>query len=424
MGRIETPAARWRPALGLAIGGVAILANVIGTSLMLAASDDALRRIGSYVTPGTEADIGALGVTACTALVVAIGSLLCLRLSGNLVGWLILVAGGLMSMGNVAQGYLLVGFGTREVAIPGVEIAAWIGNAVWGPAIVALGGALFVFPSGRAVSRAWARLFVAALAVSTAAIVAVALIPGELALTTAVRNPFGVAALAAFPAEVVYLAFLSVAVPPFLGAGAMVARYRHGSEVERLQLRWVAAAAITFASTFVALAVLSVANTPAAGSVANSWSAASDVAFFTALATVPLAIGIAILRYRLYAIDLIIRRTLVYGALTAVLGAGYAGGVIVLQAVLRPVTGQDTPAVAGATLLVAAAFRPLRGRIQTAIDRRFYRVHYDAARMTTSFSARVGQEVDLEVIEADFAGAVVDAVQPARVGVWRRWVGP
>ena len=134
----------------------------------------------------------------------------------------------------------------------------------------------------------------------------------------------------------------------------------------------------------------------------------------------PIAIGIAILRYRLYEIDVVIRRTLVYGAVSLILAATYLAAVLVLQAALRSLTSGSELAVAGSTLMVIALFQPLRARIQTGVDRRFYRSHYDAARTLDDFSVRLRDEVDLDAVRSDLLDAVDRTVQPASASVWLR----
>ena len=189
---------------------------------------------------------------------------------------------------------------------------------------------------------------------------------------------------------------------------SLVVRMRGSSGVQRQQLKW-------FAFAFCAVAV-------AVAVAALFWNTTPlvNIALGLTLNLVPVAAGVAILRYRLYDIDLVINRTLVYGALTAVLVATYLVSVLAFRAILDPLTGRSDLDVAISTLAVAALFRPLRSRIQRLVDRRFYRQHYDAARTLESFTGRLRQEVDLETVSDDLRSVVRETMQPAHVSLWLR----
>jgi len=148
--------------------------------------------------------------------------------------------------------------------------------------------------------------------------------------------------------------------------------------------------------------------------------AGTEWAWILSVVTLPAAIGVAILRYRLYDIDLLINRTLVYGALSAALLATYVLSVLALSALLRPLTGSSDLAVAGSTLAVVAAFGPLRARLQSLVDRRFYRARYDAARTVDAFAARLRDQVDLDALSGELVGVVHDTVRPAHASLWLR----
>jgi hypothetical protein len=204
---------------------------------------------------------------------------------------------------------------------------------------------------------------------------------------------------------VVATALLGVAVV------SMVLRLRRASGVQRQQLKWLAYAAVLLASYYL-LAFLYTRGT------IRSVPPVIDTAVSgLGLVVVPAAIGVAVLRYRLYDIDRLINRTLVYGLLTLLLGGGYAAVALVLG----QLAGQDSSlAVAGATLAVAALFQPARRRVQAVVDRRFNRRRYDAARTVEAFSARLRDEVDLDTLSAELLAVVDQTVQPTRAALWLR----
>ena len=200
-----------------------------------------------------------------------------------------------------------------------------------------------------------------------------------------------------------------------VGASSMLARLRHAGSVERQQIKWFAYA------TAVAISGVILKNTvyPAVGVIWVWW--VGLVLTTVGVVSSPVAMGIAIFRYRLYQIDILINRTLVYGSLTAVLVAVYLGGVVFLQYAFRSLTGEGSQlAVVASTLIIAALFIPLRRRIQSFIDRRFYRSKYDARKTLEAFSAKLRNETDLNALSGDLVGVVRETMQPAHVSLWLR----
>jgi hypothetical protein len=188
-------------------------------------------------------------------------------------------------------------------------------------------------------------------------------------------------------------------------------RLRRSRGLEREQLKWLVLAAATTGITVVGtLAVYLAAG------IDVGWEAVLGLGF----ATFPVAAGVAILRYRLYDIDVVINRTLVYGALTATLALAYLGSVLLLQFAVSPLTADSNLAIAGSTLAVAALFRPARAGIQEAVDRRFYRRKYDAQRTVQAFSARLRDEVQLGALRSELSKVVQETLQPAHVSLWLR----
>jgi hypothetical protein len=204
---------------------------------------------------------------------------------------------------------------------------------------------------------------------------------------------------------------------------SLVLRFRRSSGEERQQIKWIAFAASIVVVVYV-IAMIASFIFPS-----DSWSTAGSVwwlnlltyAVLLSFTTIPIAVGFAVLKYRLYEIDLIINRALVYGSLTVLLGASYAGIVICVQYVLRAATGQDsTLAVVASTLAIAALFGPLRRRVQTFVDRRFYRRKYDAAKTLAAFSARLREQTDLDALGDAVVEVARDTMQPEHVSLWLR----
>ena len=197
-----------------------------------------------------------------------------------------------------------------------------------------------------------------------------------------------------------------------LGAGAsLIVRYRRARTDERLQLRWVVYAGCA-ALVMMLVGVFLFTQPEPVRSLFRPFTLSPIL--------IPIAAAIAILRYHLYDIDVLINRTLVYGAVSATLAATYIAAVVLLQAVLRPVTGGSEFAVALSTLLVVALFQPIRSRTQDAVDRRFYRARYDAARTIDAFSARLRGDVELDSVRADLIAVIYDTIHPAHASVWLR----
>jgi hypothetical protein len=197
-----------------------------------------------------------------------------------------------------------------------------------------------------------------------------------------------------------------------LALASLVARYRHSGEVARMQIKWFLYAAVAFLAAQLTFNVFEFGENNPVLVILNGLSAL----------LIPAAVAIAILKHRLYDVDVIINRTLVYGALTALLALVYAGGVTGVGGLVRAATAEDSNnlVVAASTLAVAGLFKPARSRIQGLIDRRFYRRKYDASRTLELFSTRLREEIDLESLTRELLGVVQDTMQPAQVSLWLR----
>jgi hypothetical protein len=342
-----------------------------------------------------------------------VGAIMASRRPENPVGWLLCLSGVAVGTSSFASQYAIHALLARPGSLPAGEALAWI--AAWQlPIMIGLQVSyLLLFPTGRLPSRRWRWTAWLVVAFVLAGVVLSAFSPGAyLGSLGPIRNPLGIEGLTG-----AYKALLYAGAPLLFGAAvlSLFVRLRRAEGLERQQLKWFAYAAAMFALGIVLIVIPLAIDTP-------SWFVRAATAVFTAAGTtVPVAIGIAILRYRLYDIDRIINRTLVYGSLTALLAVVYLGGVISSQYAFRTLTGQGSQlAIVASTLAIAALFNPLRKRIQAFVDRRFYRSRYDAARTLEAFSARLRDETDLEALNDDLVGVVAETMQPAHASLWLR----
>ncbi|MGZ6390569.1 MAG: hypothetical protein ACXWQZ_15075 [Ktedonobacterales bacterium] len=347
-----------------------------------------------------------------------IGALIASRHPRNAIGWLLSSSALLSAFGNFALEYAVYGLLTRPGALPA---AAWLG--MFGGLARSEGFQLIVtfvlllFPTGHLPSPRWRPLAWVTVAVMVLSGLSVLLgqnLSEADQRLASFANPLGVipAAIADNLQGVSFLLFFACVIGC---CAAVVARFRRARGVERQQLKWLAYAAWWAAVAFLGALI---------GAFANVAFLASAATFYLCLAGIPLAVGIAILRHRLFDIDFIINRTLVYGTLTVLLAALYFIGIVVTQRLTSAITGQSKPqppvAVVITTLAIAALFQPLRHRLQNTIDRRFYRKKYDAEKTLATFSASLRQQVELNDLREHLLAAVDDAMQPAYVSLWLR----
>ena len=245
---------------------------------------------------------------------------------------------------------------------------------------------------------------------------ALAFDPGPLGPVETISNPLGIDAVGAVLDPIAGFGPIVLLSCIFLAIGGAIVRFRRARGRERQQLKWLALAAGFMVAVLLALMALLLAVDTDQG----AWDFVSALLVCSAIAALPVAAAIAILRERLYDIDVVINRALVYGALTATLGGSYLGAVLLLQLVLQPLTADSGLAIAASTLAVAALFRPARTRIQAAVDRRFYRRRYDAERTLAGFGARLRDQIDLEALSGELRGVVSETVQPAHISLWLR----
>ena len=337
----------------------------------------------------------------------AVGALVLSRQPSNRIGQLGLLTGAAGTFVGLASMWARV-----TEPLPAQDWAAWL--AAWGfPATLAPPLLLILlFPTGRLASPRW-RI------VATLVIVGAVLVAGGNAFTPQIadhpgrHNPLGVEWFTGSLLEsggVGWFPLLAGAVASALG---LIPRLRRARGVEREQLKW-----ITYAAALHGAAWIFVAFDPTGVA-----ALIGEYAVIATLGLIPIAAGIAILRHRLYDIDIVIRRTIVYGALVTILGALYVALVLGLQTVLSRFSGSDTIPVALSTLAIAAVFGPVRGRVRDLVDRRFYRSRYDHQRMVESFGSRLRDEVDLEAVGRTLVDVADQSVRPASVGLWVRGRG-
>ena len=366
-------------------------------------------------TPGIQA-ILLLPPLAFTA----VGTVVVLRQPANRIGWVCLGIGLFLSLGNGAGPYGSYGRLTGSAPLPGADFFTWLNDWTWLPAIGSVGTfLLLLFPNGRLLSPRWRVVAWASAAVIVIATLSEAFHPGTLPSAPGVDNPYSIDAAAHVPGRLPGGANVLLAPCFFAAAASLVLRFRRARGRERLQVKWCASAAALMALLFaVAVTANLVAGLLDAGRPLGLRVVEDAVS--TSVLGLPLAIGIAVLRHDLYEIDVVINRTLVYGALTASLAAVYLGLVLLFHLVLSPLTRESDLAVAVSTLAVAALARPARRRIQVLVDRRFYRRKYDAVRTLERFGARVRDEVELDSLSAELRAVVADTMQPAHVSLWLR----
>jgi uncharacterized membrane protein YhdT len=379
-----------------------------------------------HVPRSLDADLTTSGLLGQALFLVfpLVGALIASRRPQNPIGWLCLVDGLLWTTTNMLD-YHSVYVMASPSSVPFPVVLAVVNHWLWVPTVGLLGTYVFLlFPDGRLPSRRWRPLAWLSGVVIASGSLGLMLSPGPLDMPRGIRNPFG---LEAAP----WVAVAAYAILPLLplcmlaSALSLVMRYRRSRGDVRQQIKWIAFAASLVALTYL-IAIVALFIHPseiwfAAG--LPLWLDLIEYAALLSITSVPIAIGFAVLKYRLYDIDLIINRTLVYGSLTGALALVYFGGVTVTQALFRNITGQEQLpqlVIVASTLVIAALFNPLRRRIQSFIDRRFYRAKYDARKILEAFSVRLREETDLEALNEELVEVVRETMQPAHVSLWLR----
>jgi len=343
---------------------------------------------------------------------VTVGAIVASRRPENPIGWLLCLSGLATSISHFSAQYAIYALSARPDSLPAGEAFAWIVTWIL-PIMIGLGVfTILLFPTGRLPSRRWRWLGWLTIAFVFVGAISGAATSGPVDGLGPLRNPLGIVGFTSGFKAVLY------PMAPFLFAASALSvfvRLRRATGVERQQIKWFAYTAAVLAITVFLQIITFAVETPL-------WFEKAEFAVFTAAGTAnTISIGIAILRYRLYDIDIIINRTLVYGSLTVMLATAYFGCVTATQAIFQTLTGQERlpqVAIVVSTLVIAALFNPLRRSIQSFIDSRFYRRKYDARKTLQGFSAKLRDETDLDALSDDLVGVVRETMQPAHVSLW------
>ncbi len=354
------------------------------------------------ISIGAQLDFSGVTVLSLSYTVLAV--LIISRNPFHTVGWLFLLVGFVSAYALPFEPEALIPFVSERT----LTLGTWLGELTWIPVfLIPLTLILQFFPDGRLPSRRWWPVTAASILAILGMLVYFAFYPWEVvgeSSGTSVQNPFGMAGSEGTfnLLETFYTITLAIGI---LGSLVMVvARFRKAQGIQRAQMKWLVHTAILGIS----LLLISGTDNPV-----------NDFLFTFFPIAMAIAISIAILRYRLFDIDFIIRKTLVYGAITALLGLIYFGSVVLLQQVFRALTGQDSPvAIVISTLVIAALFNPLRNRVQEAIDRRFYRRKFDAQQALATFAATARDEVELDQLTVHLLSVVQESMQPDQTSLW------
>ena len=402
--RTEGRASRSAARIVWVIAGLGILS----TALLLA----------SYATQGGGVTLvevlAALSLVGALVAFILSGALIISRQPGNIVGWLLMMPGLALPVSTLATKWLGSQPPPQQIS-PLLWLLMWSLGWSWILLIFPILHLLLTFPDGRLPSPRWraaAALEVAMISIFLGYLAfrqdLNVLVEDQVAWT--LPNPIGFLPNDAFDTYWGVLWAFGLVVVTILSVAAVVVRFRRGSTVERQQLKWPLLAVVVFGSVY------------AGATVDQRLVGDASVLFGLSLAGIPISVAIAVLRYRLYAIDHIISRTLSWAVITAILLLVFVGGVLALQALLSGVTRDQTLAVAASTLGAFVLFQPLRRRVQHAVDRRFDRARVSGERAASAFADRLRDEVAIEVIAADLRETVDGAVRPSTQAIWLRAV--
>ena len=350
-----------------------------------------------------------------------IGAILAAARPRNPIGWLFLAVVLLDSLDRIASAaaqYLPELIADSAIAAVAIAIGSQVGSLIFG--VITL--VLLTFPDGRLVSDRWRVVAIGVPAMLGLSVVLLVLAPGPIHSDAPdVAKPFGIEQLRPFVTFLEAAAFLIGILGFVFGAASLFRRYRSAGSAERHQVKWMAASAALLALTSLTVFVIIAVENLFPGAVDKALvDPIANAVFVVGVLSLPIAVAIAIFRYRLYDIDVLINRTVVYGATSAAIAATFFLGIVALQAVLRPLTSGSELAIAASTLVSFALFQPIRRRVQDAVNRRFDRSRYDAAHTVDAFADQLRDEVDLDALRGELIGAVLLTMAPAHATLWLR----
>ena len=387
---------RWARRSAWLLSVTTLVVTAIGLALL----------VWDWSTPVPSGSFGVRGFSGVWAVGFGlVGALLTRRRPGHPVGWIFAAAGMLAAVDFASFEYALAAVvGHRD--LPAGEYVGWLQLWIWVPFVALITVYLpLLFPDGRLPGPRWRLVSWAAAGCGVTAASGLAIAPGMVANLRALRNPFGVPP-AAVPDTAIVVGLAGLLGCAVVAVWSLLVRARRGTPAERQQIKWLAYAGCLVAATLVPSTILS-QSTGTAARIAEG-------ALMIAIVTVPVAVAVAVLKYRLYEIDRIISRTLAYVVVTGLMAGVYAGLVLLATRVLGVTT---PPAVAAATLAAAALFNPLRHRVQRVVDRRFNRSRYDADKTVAAFASRLQDAVDLDAVQAGLVSVVQHALEPAHISV-------
>jgi hypothetical protein len=393
---------RWAAGLAWMLWALAMLGLAVVPWL-----DSLLRQAGRpdlvALVPGSV-----VGPVLAMLSAATVGAVLASRRPRHPVGWLLLGFALALTASGVIYSYVTYGLVARPGALPAVHLVARYYPATGAAGLALLSLVLLLTPTGSLPSPRWRWWAVVTAATPLALVLVVPVAPGRLdPQLLLASNPFSDQALGGVLRLVTLVALVVTALAVAVAAASLVVRFRRAQGVERQQLRWVALAA----AAMLLVVPIVLASVALESQILVNWASAVWVV------VLPVAVGAAVLRYRLYDLDRIISRTLAYGLLTLLLGGGYSLVVLGLGQLL----GRESPlVVAAATLAVAAVFQPARRRVQAVVDRRFNRRRHDATRIVEAFGARLRDQVDLDTLTADLLAVVDQTMQPTQASLWLR----